>query len=83
LEIPDPLLRVRPIGSDKNGWRGRPLRDAPDDVNGAASLIPLENENARPLRVLRVVLKDLCGLHTSENLPSQDTIGRELVISMV
>jgi len=52
-------------------------------VDGAASLVSLENENARTLRVLRIVFKELRPFGTSDNLPNQDTIGSELVVTMV
>jgi hypothetical protein len=74
MEVVGPPLRVRSIGRDKNGWRCLPLRDAPDNVNGAARLISLENENARALRVFRVVFKELCPLHTNDNLPKQQRL---------
>jgi hypothetical protein len=54
----------------------------PNDVDRAASLVSLENENARTLRVLRIVFKKLHPLHASDNLPNQDTIGSEFVVAM-
>jgi len=83
LEVLGPPLRVRSIGCDKDGWRCLPLRDAPDDMDGTARLISLQNENAPALRVFRIVFEELCPLDTSDNLPNQDTIGGELVVAMV
>lgn len=51
-------------------------------MNWPACAIPLENQHARPLRIVRIVLDDDRRVESTDDLTHLDTVRREFIVSV-
>jgi hypothetical protein len=75
-------MRGRSVSCDKHRRRRRPLRNAPDNMDGISLCIPLQYKNARTFSILGIVIHHYGGSKICEYIPQWNVIVSQLVEAM-